>query len=488
MRGKMLPVRFARVLIALVCCGAVAGCNATFHFGSQNPPGNSPVVLTMTDTPPANITILSAQVTLLRADLNPGAFSLLPPLPNSTLLGPTTLELTRLQTDAAFLSTTLVKAGSYTSLTLTFANPKLTFENDSGTTFTGAVCSGTKPICTLSPAVTNVTTTLTLPTITVSSTSGAGILVDLNLNKLLSSPTPSTLQADFINGTSVSTFTPMGAGAPPVGAEDVVGQVTAMDAGHSKFSFQNALDFFSLTVSSTTAFLNFPAGTCNTPSLSCLQMGQILSVDIGIFSDGTAIARNVLFEDANSTDAEVEGIITSLTPAAHQFTMVTLAESAALVGLNVGDLATVQYPATLPPANFFDVDFVHADNNQISTAGFLFSSPSDLFVGQHVQVRRDHMVSSGASITALHVRLRSSRITGTFTNGPVSNFSMGNLPTLFTANSISQTQVQTSVPTICTGTATSCALLGLNKSVSVRGPFFANARTPTVIASKVIQH
>jgi len=481
----MLRPKFAKVLLVLVCCGALAGCGANFHIGTQNPPGDSPVVLTMTDTPPAGITLLSAQATLTRADLNPGAFSLLPPLSNSPLLGSTTLELTRLQTDTAYLSTTLVKAGSYTSLTLTFANPKLTFENDSPTTFTGATCSG--KICSLSPTVTNMTTTLTLPTITVSSTSGAGILVDLNLNNLLSSPSPGALQADFMNGTSVSTFTPAGFGAPLVGAEDVAGQVTAVDTGHSKFSFQNALDFFSLTVNSTTAFLNFPAGTCTTPSLSCLQTGQILSVDIGVGSDGTAIARNVLFEDANSTDAEVEGIITSLIPASHQFTMVTLTESAALVGLNVGDLATVHYPATLPPVNFFDVDFLHADNNQINTAGFVFGSAADLLVGQQVQVRRNPS-SSGASITADRVQLRSSRVTGTITNGPMSNFQMGGLPTLFTTNSISQIQVQTSPPTICTGTAASCPLLGVNKSVSVRGPFFANAGTPTVIASKVIQH
>jgi len=46
--------------------------------------------------------------------------------------GATTIELTRLQTDIAYISTTLVPSGSYTSLALTFSNPILTIENDTG--------------------------------------------------------------------------------------------------------------------------------------------------------------------------------------------------------------------------------------------------------------------------------------------------------------------------------------------------------------------
>src|SRR5229473_5833904 len=130
----MHPTKFITALTLLAFCGVVAGCNFRFQVGSQTPSGDSPVVLAMTDTPPANVTILSAQVTLTGATLNPGNVPL--------LSGATTLELTRLQTDVAYLGTTLVKAGSYTSLTLTFSNTlKLTFENDTGSTIPGAACS-----------------------------------------------------------------------------------------------------------------------------------------------------------------------------------------------------------------------------------------------------------------------------------------------------------------------------------------------------------
>src|SRR5712691_1389882 len=351
----MHPTKFIKALTLLAFCGALAGCNFRFQAGSQTPgSGDSPVVLAMTDTP-ANVTILSAQVTLTGATLNPGNISLLP--------GATTLELTRLQTDVAYLGTTLVKAGSYTSLTLTFANPTLTFENDSTTMFTGAVCSGT--ICTLAPAATILSTTITLPAITVSKTAAAGLLADVNLNALLSA----SLGADFKNGTTVSTFTPAGAGAPLVGAEDVVGQVTLIDMTHNTFSFQNALGVFSLAVNSFTTFPNLPAGTCPTSSLSCVKIGEILSVDIGIGSDGTAFARTVLLEDADASDAEVEGIVTARDPASSQFTIIPLSESATITGLTVGSSATVHYTGTTP----FDVDFVQADGIQVLTTGFLFS-------------------------------------------------------------------------------------------------------------------
>ena len=62
---------------------------------------------------------------------------------------------------------------------------------------------------------------------------GAGLLVDVNLENLLSS----TLGADFKAGTTVSEFSPAGSGSPLVEAEDVVGQVASIDTVHNTFSF-----------------------------------------------------------------------------------------------------------------------------------------------------------------------------------------------------------------------------------------------------------
>src|ERR1017187_1228918 len=144
-------------IVLLILCAGFAGCRGNSTLSSQNQSsGTAPVVLALTDSPPTNVTILSAEVTLTGVTLNPGNVPL--------LASPATLELTRLQTDVAYLSTTSVNAGSYTSLTLTFSNPTLTIENDTGSSLaTGGnnpACSA-GAICTIQSVATNLSTTIT---------------------------------------------------------------------------------------------------------------------------------------------------------------------------------------------------------------------------------------------------------------------------------------------------------------------------------------
>jgi hypothetical protein len=430
----------------------------------------------MTDTPPTNVTILSAEVTLTGATLNPGSISV--------FSGSATLELTRLQTDIGYIGTTLVPPGSYTTLTLTFSSPMLTIENNTGSSL---ATGGSNPacitgaICTIASVATNLSTTITLsPTMTVTATSGAAMLADVKLNNLLSA----TLGADFINGVTVSEFTPASPGAPPVGAEDVVGHVTSTDTTQSKFSLQNAVETVSLLVDSTTTFLNFPSGTCTQPTIACVQANQILSVDISIGADGKPVARNVLFEDADSTDSEVEGVITSA--GSLTFQMVTQTESTGIQNLPIGSLTTVTYTGS----TLSDIDFIHADSTPITT-GFLFNInvPADLVVGQQVQVRRNPNGSSASLIAADRVRLRSSRVSGIIRTISAPSFELSNLPSIFTPPGAALIQVQTSSPpTIFAGTGTNFSQLIINDNVSVRGPLFANATTPTIVATKVLKH
>src|SRR5258706_6093169 len=470
------PLNF---VVLLMACGTVlasCGGRGILNGGGGTSPGTAPVVLTMADTPPTNVNILSAEVTLTGATLSPGNIPV--------FSGSTTVELTRLQTDVAYLGTTLVPPGSYTGIALTFSNPKLTIENDTGSSIATTCLTGT--ICTIQPVATNLSTTITLsPAMTVSATSSGGLLVDVNLNSLLSA----TLGADFINGVSVSQFIPASTGVTPVVAEDVVGAVASTDATHSKFSLQNAVGTVSLTVDNSTTFLNFPTGTCTTFSIACVQANQILSVDISIQADGTPVARNVLFEDADSSDIEVEGIITgtgSLT-----FNMVTLAESTVIPSLPIGTLTTVTFTGLTPSS----VDFTHVDSTQMDTSTFVFtiSQPTDLIVGQQVQVRRNP-ASAGTTVVADRVRLRSSRVSGTYQSGPSTLFTMGALPSLFIVHAVQTLHVQTasgSVSAICTGTSigigANCSSLVINHSESVRGPLFATTGSPTLVATRVVQ-
>lgn len=474
-RGNMSRIRLIwPITTVLIFCAALAGCRGNPLVGSQpQSGGNSSAVLAMTDTPPSLVSILSAQVTLTGATLTPGNVSL--------FSGSATVDLMRLQTDLAYLSTTAnIPAGNYTAVTLTFANPSLTIENDTPNAI-GACAVGS--ICTMAPTATaNLSTTVPLTSFTIASSSVAGLLIDVNMDNLLSA----SLGEDFSAGTTVIAFTPAGFGAPPVGAEDVVGQVGNVSASSNTFTLTNATGSYSLKVDKTSTFFQFPANACSTGGFACLQNNQILSVDIGMQSDGSILARNILFEDADSSDAEVEGTITGTNVGSQQFNIVIQTMSAAISGLSIGQPITVQYSSTQTP---FDVDLVHADSLQMSTAGFLFAAPADLAVGQQVSIRRNS-ASTSSQIKADRVRLRSTRVTATIQRG-LPNMFLVNLPSLFSGlGGVTGITAQTSLtpPTIYyeVGANINSSNIVIGEMVAVRGPLFNVSGTRTLLTSKVV--
>ena len=392
------------------------------------------------------------------------------------------MELTRLQTDIAYLATAAnIPAGSYTGVTLTFANPMLTIENDTASAI-GSCAVGS--ICTMAPTATaNLSTTTPLTGFTIASSSTTGLLIDVNLDNLLTA----TMGEDFSAGTTVTPFTPAGIGAPPVGAEDVVGQVGNINASSNTFTLTNASATYALKVNNTSTFLQFPNTGCATPGFACLQDNQILSVDVGIQSDGSILARNIIFEDADSSDTEVEGMITSTNVGSQQFNIVIQTMSAPVSGLSIGQSITVQYSAS--PQTLFDIDLVHADSLQVSTAGFLFAAPADLAVGQQVSIRRNSTLSPGL-IKADRVRLRSTRVTATVQIG-VPNIFLNNLPSLFSGHGgITGITAQTSLtpPTIYfeVGKTINSSNIAIGEVVSVRGPLFNVSGTRTLVTTKVV--
>jgi len=477
----MFQFRTIWMISAAILCAALASCGGTNQFGSQpQNNGNSSVVIAMTDSPPSTVSVLSAEVTLTGATLAPG---------NVTLFsGSTTVELTRLQTDIGYLATaTSIPAGNFTSVTLTFANPSLTIENDTasaiGTCLVGSVC-------TLTPTSPSLSTTVPLTAFTIASASTTGLLIDVNLDSLLNA----TLGADFSTGTTVTSFTPAGTGAPPVGAEDVVGHVASMNASNNTFTLTNAAGSYSLKVDGASTFFRFPNSACSAPGFACLKINQILSVDAGIQADGSILARNILFEDPDSSDLEVEGEITGTNVASQQFNLVVHSVSASGTGLKIGQPITVQY--SMAPQTSFDIDFLHVDNLQESTSSFsaFFAGPVDLVPGQEVSLRRNSS-SSNSTIVADRVRLRSSRITATVQTDASSIITIGqnsSLPSLFFGHGgVTQIFAQTSVTPATTyyeiGGSINASTNLTNDPVSVRGPLFSTGGTNrTLLATRVV--
>jgi hypothetical protein len=468
----MFRIRSIWPISVLILCAALAGCGGNNQFGSQpQNSGNSSVVLAMTDTPPSLVSILSAQVTLTGATLAPGNVSL--------FSGSTTVELTRLQTDIAYIATAAnIPAGNYTSVTLTFANPSVTIENDTPSPI-GNCAVGS--ICAMVPTAPSLSATVPLTAFSIAANSATGLLIDVSLDNLLTA----SLGEDFTAGTTATPFTPAGIGAPSVGAEDVVGQVGNINATNKTFTLTNATTTYSLRVDNTSTFF-FSASGCSTSGFACLQNNQILSVDIGIQSDGSILARNILFEDADSSDTEVEGMITSTNVGSQQFNLVIQTMSAPVSGLSIGQSITVLYSGS--PQTPFDVDLVHADTLAMSTAGFLFAAPADLAVGQQVSIRRNSTSAQG-QIKADRVRLRSTRVTATVQGG-LPNISLVSLPSLFSGHGVAGITAQTSLspPTIYyeVGKTINSSDIAISELISVRGPLFNVSGGRTLVAAKVV--
>jgi hypothetical protein len=474
-RAIMIRFRSILAISGLIYCAAIAGCGGTPYGGGSSGNGNSSVVLAMTDSPPSNVSLLSAQVTLTGANLVPGNVPL--------LSSSATVDLIRLQTDIAYIATaTNIPAGNYTAVTLTFANPALTFENDMATMIANCMVGR---ICQSLPTTSNLSVTVPITAFAAPASGVAGLLIDVNLDKLLTT----TMGEDFSAGTTAIPFTPGGIGAPAVGAEDVVGQVGNLNTSNNTFTLTNATATYSLRVDTTSAFF-FPNSVCTTPGFACLQKDQIVSVDIGLQSNGSILARNIVFEDADSSDTEVEGIVTNTTNVgSRQFDIVVQTLSAPVTGLSVGQNITVQFPMTLP-SQFFDMDSFHVDNLGVSTSNFLFAAPSDLVVGQQVSVRRNPTLSAGI-IMADRVRLRSSRITATVQVG-LPNIILNNLPSIFFGHGgiLTITAQTLSIPTTIyyeVGAIINSSNVLISDVVSVRGPLFnvgGNGRT--VVTTKVV--
>jgi len=180
---------FACVLMIYSCGGSMT-----------NPlrPGASALSVTITDTPPSGVTVLSFEVSVTGATLNPGGVDLL------AGRGPVRIEVEELETESAFLNTAGVNPGTYTSLDLTFANPDLTFKNGTMMMLAGcapgAVCE-IKPTGTLSSTVNFPSPGLVIQGSTGTSgmmgeddeQTAMGIKLDLDLNTILTT----TLGVDF---------------------------------------------------------------------------------------------------------------------------------------------------------------------------------------------------------------------------------------------------------------------------------------------------
>ncbi len=445
--------------------------SATITITAAAAANTAAVTLTITDTPPAGVTLLSFEVTVARAILNPGNVDLL------AGKGPVRVELRQLETETAFLSTSNVPPGTYASLALTFADPEVTFKNDTSAILANCALGA---VCKFEP-MGMLTSTAQFPGagIMVMANSPAGLQVDVNPTSVLST----SLGADFGLADAV---TVRQLAMNPDGAfeelDDQLGSVQGVNAMNKTFTLHSSHGDFAISLDNAT---EFEFESCAANNFSCLMNGQVLDVDAKLMGGGAFTAKKIAFED-DAVDDELEGTVFKIDDATH-FEMVVL-DSLGSMGTAIAGSPTL---VTLSNSSF-----------QVKAEGLAVPSiqrgdfesamdTSQLIPGQTVQVRVAGTANPGPplGVTASRVRLRMSQFTASVEAGSIAapNFSVTALSMLFVNAGSSSVHVQTSTQTDFDGVSGLGALTGGN-SVSLRGLLFKNgALPPELIAKKVRQ-
>ncbi|HEV2195439.1 MAG TPA: DUF5666 domain-containing protein [Candidatus Acidoferrum sp.] len=439
--------------------------------------------VTVTDTPPMGVTVLSFEVSVTGATLSPGGVDLL------AGRGPVRVEVEQLETESAFLSTASVAPGTYTSLNLTFANPELTFKN--GTTMTLAGCAP-GAVCEIKPSGT-LTSMVSFPSpgLVIQGNPGSsgmmgedmggdneatamGIKLDLDVNTIVSA----AMGVDF-SQTGAVTVTQL---AREMEGEfddvnELKGTVQNLNTTNMTFTLHTMNGDFPITTDTNT---RFEFENCMASNFSCLQANMVVEVDAMMMPGGIFLAREISFED-NAEDDEMEGVVFKIDDATH-FEIVVLDELRSLNNVSVGNPVVV----TLSNASFqVQTEDVNAQSALVSA----FQSATDtsqLLTGQTVEVRLTAPANPGppVMVTSDRVRLRMTQFTANVSGAPTPpTFMLGNLPSLFTGAGITTIKVDTSSATDFDNVAGVSGLADTN-TVSVRGLLF-NANPPVLEAKKV---
>lgn len=395
--------------------------------------------LTITDSPPAGVTVLFFQLSLTGASLNPQSGQAVSLMSSSN---PIPVNLTQLQTDSAFLLTGAVPLPdlstsngqeTFNSMSVTFANPQLTIFNGSGAAIgSGANACANNTVCELTPYTAPLTLTfssapfpITLPL------SPLAFQLDVHLNTVIQPDLSLNLAAP--NGVTLSKLPPPSSGSTISSLGSLVGTIqTVPSVGAAPADDYITLQTgdgrtFEISLDSNTTY-NYPSSVCSANNASCLAVGQIVKADISLQDNasgailiGGLLASNITYvQPAGQT--VVEGNIICLTTSAGNTIMLLALQDFTPPQGPLGRLASV----TIPNSGVaYAVDW----GGFAFPSRFTFAGASDLAVGQEVLVTPQGAVVSGplppenasgwnpadidgVSLTASSITLEPGQITG----------------------------------------------------------------------------
>ena len=479
---SILLVSFALLLVG--CGGGMSSPNQPLS------PGMVQASLTIHDNPPMGVTVLSFDIDVTGAELEPSDSSK-PPV--SMLSESEDIELEHLQTESALLASKSVPAGMYSGLMVSFANPRMTIQNQTlNPLMLGSQSCPTQQICEFDPTLNKSSVTMSFP-FTLSMNSPVVLKMDFNVDASVQSnfsitPTVSVVQVPTMNSS----------GQPEEEDVEVVGTIPSDPSGNT-FMVQTGMNGPTYTIATDTN-TQFDFGTsCSTNNFSCLKKGQIVEVEAKMQPGGSLLAFEVkLFQPPNQisfagTISSVSPGGTPAAPAGPSFQIVLFDEEA--FGGEMGSFS-MGMPLTinLATSTAFTID----------TGGFMLPSVtpvlsfgmfSDLMAGQEVRLHPTGLPSGmppNVTVTVDQVQLEPSDVTGTITatntGSTPQTFTIGKLSSFFQnagimsiqVDVLSNTRFETEEDQMVAGLGS----FKVGDTVSVRGLLFKG--TPTMVAEKVV--
>lgn len=490
--------RVAQLLLIVVIALLMSGCGSQSQMSSSAPGtpvmNNVPVGLTVTDTPPAGVTVLFFQLNITGAAMTSASGASVSLLSSTN---PVPVNVSQLQTDSAFLGNQSVAAGTYTNLMLTFANPQLTIFNGSGEAIGN--CANDE-VCQLSPTTTPLTLTFsTAPfPVTLSANSPLAFQLDIHLNTIIQPDLTVSLSA--VNGVTIAQLTPPSAGAPIPALGHVTGAIQSVTSNGFTLQTPDGRTL-SITVNGSTSY-DYPTSVCSTDNALCPAVGQTVRVEVSLQSGGTLLATDVDYVQATGQTTVRGNIIRLGTSNGNTLMDLILQQGpVAATALPLGQRVTV----TIPPTGV-----TYAVDSQGFTLpyGLSFASASDLTIGQQVSVVVQGSVTgadaagapsaitgpAAVTFTTNNISLETSQITGgvAAVNLNALNFTLSTLPSYFmpiAENALAppvpfavQLTIQTTAATTFTGfTPNGISGLAVNNIVSVGGWVFSTPSGTTAI-------
>jgi hypothetical protein len=478
-RKKILALSVLPTLLAFI-----GGCGGSGHHTTPPPPAQVPVVVTVSDQPPAGINVISFDLSITGACLLTSAQAGATSCTGAQNLisgASQMIQFANLQTpvEGDVVANTTVAAGTYTGVLLMFGDTGTTTTTvtvDPGQSFGDGTTTcdntaGTTPlVCQLVPSVSSATVTANFSApITLTAGIPAQIAIDLNVGSSIVN-TAGTLS---LNPTvTVTENTTVGTDGNLVDVSQVTGTVTAVTATSVTITDSATGQSQTLNVPSTTTVTNFPtSATCTTANtFACVQTGNVITVGIGangttsLGLNATSIQGNPGF---NSTTA-FEATIVQTTPTVEA--VITSVPSGNTDTLTVGQVVTLDASGAIFSTSSSD------------TLPGQFGSATDFVVGQNVLIDASTFTAAVPPVLAIatadFVELLPTEINGNADNLASPNLTIDGLNSFFTGNNITAVNAQTGSFTTFNGTVSQFSDITAGESLSFNGFLENNPATP----------